>query len=90
MKSPIYRHVARPVRFLYCAPSLIGVQLVAGPLLAIVLGTPLGAVGLWLITYPLCILISMREPHIEAVMRALPERRPTRNHWQSDDRTYVA
>ena len=90
MKAKINRHVARPERWLYCAPSLLVLEFIGGVVVGIAFGTPLATLVLWIISHPVCITIGMREPHIEAVMRVLFNRRPTPNHWQSQDRTYVA
>jgi type IV secretory pathway TrbD component len=89
MKTPINRHVARPERWLYCARTLLALEFLAGIIIGIAFRTPLATLFLWIVTHPLCIVLSIREPHIEAVLRVLLRQRPTPNHWNSDDRTYV-
>lgn len=90
MNSEIFRQVAKPARLLYVSYTLFGVELVLGVIVGVLLGSPLGAGAVWLITHPLFLVISMREPHIDAVIEALKDRRPTPNHWKSEERTYVA
>jgi type IV secretory pathway VirB3-like protein len=90
MNAPIYRHVTLPPKFIYASPKLLGIEFVAAILVALTFGTPLGAVIVLVVTHPICVIVTMREPHIDTVLAALNDRRPTRNHWHSQERVYVA
>lgn len=90
MNAPIYRHVTLPPKFIYASPKLLFIEFVAAIIVALLFGTPLGAVLVLIVTHPVCVIITMREPHIDTVLAALRDRRPTRNHWHSQERVYVA
>jgi len=90
MNAPLLRHVSAPPRMLYAAPRLLLLEMVAGIVVGAALLNPLAAVALWVITHPLAVLWSIKEPHADAYVAAWGSYRRVRNHWKAQERIYVA
>nr|WP_298689467.1 hypothetical protein [uncultured Dongia sp.] len=83
MNAVLLRHVSAPPKMLYAAPRLLMLEFLLGMILGALFLNPLAAIVLWLVSHPVAILITLREPHTDAYLQAWGSYRHVPNHWQT-------
>jgi type IV secretory pathway TrbD component len=78
-RPAILRSVAAPPRLLYADPELVKLEAAAAIVLGLLLQEPMAAIVLFVSLHGLAMVLTARDPHFSAVMRAKLRCRRTRN-----------